>query len=1233
MANLPAPTSTADPLNASNAKRLLDIFRNFILATSSQESSFGVSEAVSAICMLAKQLKLPSIVAFDKKSAKKDLVPPNNTALDFLLGTLRGVLEVKESESLGKNPVADLNGPALNDVLDFCFNCLSGSNAPSARKDAADCLGFLSVYHLGAVVDLFKERLSKCKSDDDYRAYSSYQSAVRSVRFSFDSDKIGILLNYLNFLVVTEAKFTATSLRNAMSESLIEALQEFRATELLPNVADDTMRTGLGTSFFKLYEIAMKKWIKKPKSRAAGFKLAMYMFLLFDPQRKDLNKRDITKIFLDQLKDSKQRLEGIESFSSFLRMLPPDFAKPHNPGSKVWKMIITDAIPALFVKKTKDVSAVEWKELTGVLSKMLQLDETLLTEPTLISVLKSADYSIDSRCVVLRAFGGLVVSSPDAQLGQSLQPSVTPIISQFCSSSDTNVSYLSTLLVCFPSLCIPESRRKIATSLVPGALSSDPEIWTCSLQALQRFLLDDPESHLPFLLQEIFAFLKDKAASQDALVHVRGVSLLLSSYANSRHKSKHSTPPSTLGQSKAFCLCWLLHGDAAVRDEAASMLDTIGQILENDMLDILVNATGLRLAMKSKSKAAWTSDLCSGLLADQDFHPLIKEVWSLLPWSAGYSTFFAKTLHVVLAGDQSQVGVDVVTHMISAISNEEVSPPVRSGICDAFELVDASVVESVLRLALTVVNEASKKKGIKAAPTLRGKSSRNVVPQSAALEILMLRAYAVLIRKVSPEMFDKSSFVQSFLSDRMLFWTSGQLNVNTLDGETHKIHLARLVASSFVLHQCNTDRSPEPLETRLKLIGELLSGDAVAPRGLILAAADAIKQFFRFASIMAPHIVTEWVPFALHCARQWSQDAEAQSMLADGLCALLERYPGNLHEFILDALKESNVLLFTSLCRSFERHSAYWISKAGPEVLLAICLLKMCSGISVVRELAFGLANVLARENYSAGKELFYTKNLDFNMYLQQAIEHSAAVGKRRPQLARGLFVAFASIYAGLADQQKTLSLILLEPWTQYFGLICAESEDAGRAILSSMLRMSVDSDPVFHRENMQRLYASFVLQDNQLNVVVDFLLSRYSEQSDHCILCLASLMRTQASGEIVIALESKLRAYPVLSAKAEIPTTAKSLDNFAEFDSRASAAFQMLQYVSLEHSVLLYRFLPSLLQSAFVYYRSGTLIGNLIQSLLRMDDLVPECRDAVKELESKLQRIMEHFGDRKSVV
>lgn len=42
---LPAPTSAVDPLNASNVKRLLDVFRNFCLALASQESTFGLRES------------------------------------------------------------------------------------------------------------------------------------------------------------------------------------------------------------------------------------------------------------------------------------------------------------------------------------------------------------------------------------------------------------------------------------------------------------------------------------------------------------------------------------------------------------------------------------------------------------------------------------------------------------------------------------------------------------------------------------------------------------------------------------------------------------------------------------------------------------------------------------------------------------------------------------------------------------------------------------------------------------------------------------------------------------------------------------------------------------------------------------------------------------------------------------------------------------------------------------
>ena len=1232
--NLPAPTSAADALNATNAARLMEIFRNFILATGSQESSFGLSEALKAITWLANQLGLPPNVQLDKKASKKDIVYPPNTALEFLLSTLLQVLQARDNDPAASNPIASLNGATLSNVLTFCFSCLPFGIAASSRKLAAECLGALSAFHLEAVIDLFKERLLKCKSDDEFRLYSHFQQAIKHVKFSFgNTEAIAILQQYLVFIIQVEAKFSASSLRNALSDSLIAILQELKAPEELPLVADDQLRSQLGGSLYKIYEFALKKWIKKPKSRAAGFRLAMYMFLLFDPQRKDLNKKDITKIFLDQLKDHKQRLEGIESFSSFLRMLPADFAKPTNPGQKVFKLIITDAIPALFIKKTKDVTATEWKELTGLLSAMLQLDETLLTDPALVNVLKSSDYSIDSRCVVLRAFGGVVVSSPDADLGQSLQPAVTPIISQFCSSESQQQQqshhHLSSLLVCFPALCIPESRRQIATSLIPGALSSDPELWTCSLQALQRFLLDEPEAHLQFILMEAFKYLKGQATSADALVHVRGISLLLSSYVNSRRSAHTGASPVPLPQAKAFCLCWLLNPDPIVVDEAAAMLSLIGKIQENDLFDILVNVTPLKDARPSKSntRSSWIESLSDGLLSDNEFSALINDAWLLLSWNKSYASWYAKTLHVLTQGattDHSHTAFDIVSQMIACLIDDDLAPPVRGGICSALELLHESTVESVARLALTVVGDFAKKKAPKSAPTLRGRAKTASGPQNATLEILMLRCYSILALKLSLATYEASTFLKSFLQERLTFWTSGQVDVATLDVSTNKVYLSRLIGASFLLGQAHTDPSASGSEQLMELVVTMVAAtDANAPAVFHIAVGGAIREFFRFAPISVGRIASGWLPFAFQCAQDASD--KVQDAIADGLSAVLERYPANVTEYVLDALHEDNFLLFLALSKSFTRRIAYWMTKVGAEIIFGVSCIKMCSPVSRARELAVSLANTLAKEDFSPGRELFYTDNRDLNMYVKQAVEYSAAIAANKPQLTSSVFSVFASLFPGLSDQQKSLVLTLLQPWTHHFG---NQSPDEARKLLSAMLQISVASDPVFHRENVQRLYTSLTIDADkgQIGVVVDFLVQNYTDQPDHCVLCLASLMQT-VGYEIVVALEAHLRLYPAIGSKSEVPTTAKSMDNFAEFDARASASFKMLEYISLEHSSsLLYRFLPSLLQSAFVYYHAPALVFNLAESLLRMDDIVPELKSAVENLKRNIDGIMARF-------
>ncbi len=957
----------------------------------------------------------------------------------------------------------------------------------------------------------------------------------------------------------------------------------------------------------------------------------MFMFLLFDPQRKDLSKKEITKIFLDQLRDAKQRLEGIESFSSFLRMLPPDFAKPTNPGSKVWKMVVAEALPALFVKKAKDVSAVEWKELTGVLSAMLTLDETLLTDPALTGVLKSPDYSLESRCVVLRAFGGCVVNLPDLQLGQQLQPSVTPIITQFCSNdlNASNTALLSSILVCFPSLCIPESRRQIAASLVPWALSSDPELWTCSLQALQRLLLEEPDANLGFLLTESFKFLRGRISSDEALVHVRGITLLLTSFLNTRKSINKGASAISLDSLKSFCLCWAMDLDSQVRDEAVRLMQVIGQINESDPLPKVVASVIQRVR---PDKSTWIVELCASIVQEAPkLGSLVPDAWLLLKEPLrleAHSVFFAKTLHLVSGGDISQVAFDVIGSMMAALATEEISPSLRNTVCEALEQLHESCVESVARLALTAM-ETQKKRGPKPTTTLRAAQNKKV-SAVVLLELLMLRCFATIIRKLSPARYGQSTALKGFLRERLLFWTSFQVDVALLE-TPFRLHLAELLRCSFVLeHGEKNGVAGEAVMSIVVSIAETSNAASSAAADDSLAAlhvaiAGAVRDFLKFSSISTNKLMSDWVPFAFATAKAYSS-AAVDDAIEDGLAGLIERFPAKLLLFVLDALREENMLVFQALFKTFSRKPAMWMTRSS-ETMLVVALLKMMAPTCAVRERAVALANVLAKEGLSPERPLFYTRKLDMNMYVRSALDYSRDIAIRKVSMTPAMVGAFAAVFKHLSDQQKTLSLMVLQCWMQNFATVCSQNKEGAVAILDGVLKMSVDSDAVFHREHLQWLYGSLSFKgDDQIRVAIEFLISRFVEFPDHCILCLSALMQTLGPAIVAVLLQN-LRSYPELGLTDSIPTLAKSMDNFAEMDNRALAAFQMLEYVSLENAALLMPSVPKLLQSALLYYGSATLVQNMMQALARQKGVSAACEAAIAKLQPVLADVVTQLG------
>ncbi len=87
---------------------------------------------------------------------------------------------------------------------------------------------------------------------------------------------------------------------------------------------------------------------------------------------------------------------------------------------------------------------------------MFALDESLLTDVTLTTVLKSSDFNLESKCVVLRAMGGCILNNATtaASAVVQLQQLATPIISQFCLANDSNLaSLLPSILARFSVLC------------------------------------------------------------------------------------------------------------------------------------------------------------------------------------------------------------------------------------------------------------------------------------------------------------------------------------------------------------------------------------------------------------------------------------------------------------------------------------------------------------------------------------------------------------------------------------------------------------------------------------------------------------------------------------------------------------------------------------------------------------------------------------------------------------
>ncbi len=66
---------------------------------------------------------------------------------------------------------------------------------------------------------------------------------------------------------------------------------------------------------YRFYENAGKTWYKKPKTKLMS--LQLFLYSLFDVQKMDLCKKDVTKLLLEMLRDARHRREAIDGMTFF----------------------------------------------------------------------------------------------------------------------------------------------------------------------------------------------------------------------------------------------------------------------------------------------------------------------------------------------------------------------------------------------------------------------------------------------------------------------------------------------------------------------------------------------------------------------------------------------------------------------------------------------------------------------------------------------------------------------------------------------------------------------------------------------------------------------------------------------------------------------------------------------------------------------------------------------------
>lgn len=436
-------------------------------------------------------------------------------------------------------------------MLDFCFDHLHHTHTPATRHAAVRCIGLLSYQFLPEIVARLCNSLKWIKTDEETRAYATFQKVVCYLDFGFKTLEQGMLtVKYFSELKNALKKVERGVLRRAVIDSLCEVHTKIYASMTEDEkLAWQNRQSGSTEVVHNLIKFQdewhaifgiVSKWSKKSKHTlfCYQFMARMVQFCSYEFYQKN----DVLPLLTQGLK-FKMRKKCLELMRDYIRAMPEFFiAKDEEQDSSFekFKTLLAVLLPQKQVggNKRAPPACVEQMELEGdsiilVVTEIGRRYVTFLATKYLPSALSSTTYSSWTKSLMYRS---VAILAKDSDSDRTIyQTNIGPLVLGFLEDSklwklDRKPAQLISVIQCFPEVSCGPYERTLKNAKIVATLTtnSNRAVSNEALFSILDFIHQRPLHHLfPSILVLVKMLHQAGCVSSDGVVAGMDIKLKL----------------------------------------------------------------------------------------------------------------------------------------------------------------------------------------------------------------------------------------------------------------------------------------------------------------------------------------------------------------------------------------------------------------------------------------------------------------------------------------------------------------------------------------------------------------------------------------------------------------------------------------------------------------------------------------------------------------------------------